>query len=176
MFSIKAKVLLTMLVLHVSALAAAQNASQSGSTVTINLMAKNIAFNLNSITVPAGSSVVINFDNQDNGVSHNFAVYTDNSASTAIFKGDVITGPKMTTYTFKAPAAPGTYFFRCDIHPTVMNGQFIVSSVGTVSMSAAAANQTNVTRPSSPYSAGFEGIFAIIGLLAAGYLIFGRKR
>jgi plastocyanin len=40
--------------------------------------------------------------------------------------GDVITGPKKITYTFDAPEKPGTYFFRCDIHPTTMTGQFIV--------------------------------------------------
>lgn len=182
MFSIRAGLLLTMLVLLVSTHATAQNTSQSGSTVTIDLVAKNIAFNVNSITVPPGSNVVINFDNQDNGVHHNFAVYTDSSAASAIFKGDVITGPKATTYTFKAPATPGAYFFRCDIHPAIMNGQFLVSSGGAVSSPAATpasvntANQNNGTRPSSPYASGFDGIFAITGLLAAAYLVFGKKR
>lgn len=37
-----------------------------------------------------------------------------------------MTGPATTTYTFTAPSTPGTYFFRCDVHPTVMTGQFIV--------------------------------------------------
>lgn len=51
---------------------------------------------------------------------------SDASASTTIFKGAIMTGPATTTYTFTAPSTPGTYFFRCDVHPTVMTGQFIV--------------------------------------------------
>jgi plastocyanin len=96
-------------------------------TVTIDLVAKNIAFNTSTITVQAGADVVVNFDNQDANVPHNFAVYNDSSATTEIFKGDIITGPAKTTYTFKAPDTPGTYFFRCDVHPTLMTGQFVVT-------------------------------------------------
>ena len=74
--------------------------------------------------------MVINFENKDN-VAHNFALYTNASATLAIFKGEVITGPGSITYRFLAPVYPGTYFFRCDVHPTTMTGAFIV--VGTVS-------------------------------------------
>jgi plastocyanin len=98
----------------------------SGNAVTIDLVAKNIAFDLSTITVPAGAQVTVNFDNQDSGIPHNFAVYTDSSASTPIFVGQIITGPKTATYTFTAPATPGSYFFRCDVHPTIMTGTFIV--------------------------------------------------
>jgi len=59
-------------------------------------------------------------------VAHNFALYTDSSATTKIFQGTIITGPATTTYTFSAPSTPGTYFFRCDVHPTTMTGSFIV--------------------------------------------------
>ena len=204
MFHMRAIILLTMLVLFVSALAAAQSTNQTGSTVTIGLVAKNIRFNVSSITVPAGSNVIINFNNQDNGVPHNFAVYTNSSATSTIFRGPIITGPNMTTYTFTAPTTPGTYFFRCDTHPTIMYGQFIVSSTGAASTPSAAApsnvsiaktanattnvttnvtkvtvtNTTNVTKPSTPstpYAPGFDGIFAITSLLAAAYLVFGRR-
>ncbi len=94
--------------------------------VTINLVAKNIAFNTTKITVPAGANIDVNFDNQDQYVPHNFAIYTDESAKTVIFQGKTITGPAKIIYTFVAPTNPGTYFFRCDVHPTTMNGQFIV--------------------------------------------------
>jgi plastocyanin len=102
------------------------NESTSGTQeVTIDLTAQNIAFDTRTITVPSGSRVTINFNNKDSGVPHNFAVYTDSSATTVIFRGKIITGPATTTYTFDAPTAPKTYFFRCDIHPTQMNGRFI---------------------------------------------------
>jgi plastocyanin len=94
--------------------------------VTIDLIAKNIAFNTSTITVPAGAYVTIHFDNQDTYIPHNFAVYTNASATTMIFQGKQITGPAKTTYTFTAPDKAGIYYFRCDVHPAAMNGQFIV--------------------------------------------------
>ncbi len=75
---------------------------------TIPLTAQNLAFSTSTITVRAGEEVTIAFNNMDAGVPHNFAVYTDSSASTAIFKGAIVTGPTTTTYTFTAPSAPGT--------------------------------------------------------------------
>jgi len=104
-----------------------QAATGGGTTIKINLIAKNIAFDQSTITVPAGAHVVMTFDNQDAGVVHNFALYTDSSATTKIFAGQFVTGPKITTYTFDAPSTPGTYFFRCDVHPTIMFGSFVVT-------------------------------------------------
>ena len=94
---------------------------------TITLVADNIEFNLNTISVPAGAHVTIKFDNKDDSIPHNLAVYTDSTASHTIFKGQIITGPATTTYSFQAPTQPGKYFFRCDIHPTMMYGDFIAT-------------------------------------------------
>ncbi len=97
-----------------------------GQPVTIDLIAQNIAFNMSTITVPAGSSVTINFVNNDS-VSHNFSLFTNSSASPpALFQGQVINGGQSIVYKFTAPGQPGTYFFRCDLHPTIMTGSFIV--------------------------------------------------
>ena len=93
---------------------------------SIMLTAKNMAFDKKTITVPAGASVTMTFDNKDAGVPHNFALYQDSSAAKAIFVGEIITGPSNTTYTFTAPSTPGNYFFRCDVHPTSMTGTFVV--------------------------------------------------
>jgi len=101
-------------------------AATGGETTSVDLAAENIAFDTDTITVPAGADVTVNFDNRDDDIMHNFAVYTDSSASQSIFVGDTITGPDTTTYTFTAPSEPGTYFFRCDIHPQQMTGDFIV--------------------------------------------------
>jgi plastocyanin len=96
-------------------------------TVPITLTAKNLSFDKNTITVPAGSTVVMTFNNNDQGIPHNFALYTDKSATNKIFIGDVVTGVKTVTYTFTAPTTPGNYFFRCDIHPEIMTGTFIAT-------------------------------------------------
>ncbi len=95
--------------------------------VAVNLSVKGMAFNMKAISVPAGAQVTVAFRNDDSGVPHNFAVYTDSSARQKIFVGPPITGPSGTTYTFTAPSSPGSYFFRCDIHPSVMTGTFTVT-------------------------------------------------
>ncbi len=98
-----------------------------GGTAQITLTAQNIAFDKSTLTVPAGATVVITFVNMDAGIPHNFALYTDSHATQKIFAGSFVTGPATVTYTFKAPATPGTYYFRCDVHPTVMYGDFVVT-------------------------------------------------
>jgi plastocyanin len=101
--------------------------------VTIELTAAKMAYDQFVITVPAGAAVVVHFHNREDpgssqvtGIAHNFAVYDSPAAQTKIFSGAIITGGQDITYRFTAPAAPGTYFFRCDVHPSVMKGTFIV--------------------------------------------------
>jgi cytochrome c oxidase subunit 2 len=94
--------------------------------VNLTLIADKMSFNTNTLTVPAGAPVTLTFDNQDSSVPHNFALYSDTSAATPIFVGQIITGPSSVVYKFTAPAAPGSYFFRCDVHPTTMTGTLVV--------------------------------------------------
>lgn len=101
--------------------------TSTGAAAAIDLVAQNVKFDRSTITVPRGAQVTINFQNKDSGVPHNFAAYTDSSAATAIYKGQIVNGPGSATYTFTAPSQPGTYFFRCDVHPTTMTGQLIVT-------------------------------------------------
>jgi plastocyanin len=104
--------------------ATSQNATSMNNT-TIDLVAEKMAFNTSTITVPAGAHVIVNFENKDAGVRHNFAVY--DSSMNVIFRGDLIAGPSKTTYSFDAPAKASTYRFQCDPHASFMNGQFIVT-------------------------------------------------
>jgi plastocyanin len=89
--------------------------------------AAGMAFDTSTITVSAGTRVTITFVNNDGGVPHNIAFYTSPSATTVIYKGARTTGVSTVTYTFDAPTTPGTYFFRCDVHPSTMTGEFIVT-------------------------------------------------
>lgn len=95
-------------------------------TVTLDLTAKNLSFDKTALTVPAGAAVTLSFSNQDTGIPHNFAAYTNSGGSTSIFVGQTINGPGTVTYKFPAPATPGTYFFRCDVHPS-MTGSLVVT-------------------------------------------------
>jgi plastocyanin len=91
----------------------------------VKIKAKNFAFDVSTITVPAGSRVIVEFENED-GVPHNVAFYTSPSLSATIYQGEIVTGPRTITYTFTAPVTPGNYYFRCDVHPE-MDGQFIAT-------------------------------------------------
>lgn len=69
-----------------------------------------------SLRVPAGEPLVLAFENDDEGVPHNVAIYTDESAAQSLFVGDLVEGS--TTVTYDVPALdPGEYYFRCDVHP-----------------------------------------------------------
>ena len=106
---------------------AAAKATEAEGTIEIILSAENMAFSEARITVPAGARVRMNFENRDNGVNHNFALYQDSSAVKSYFVGQIITGPASVVYTFTAPKKWGRYFFRCDVHPTMMTGTFAVT-------------------------------------------------
>jgi plastocyanin len=75
--------------------------------------------------VDAGSTVRMEFKNRGS-LPHNFAVYESELAQQEIFTGDIITEGEI-LYTFEAPAAPGSYFFRCDVHPVTMTGTLVVT-------------------------------------------------
>jgi len=98
---------------------------EADADITINLSANNSLFDKGSITVPAGTTVAIIFENKES-VLHNFALYDSSALNTSYFKGELI-GKKTVTYVFTAPSQPGTYFFRCDLHPIAMTGDFIVT-------------------------------------------------
>jgi plastocyanin len=98
----------------------------TGGPVTVTIVAQNLQFDPTTITASAGVQVTVNFDNRDAGVLHNVAFYTNRSASSAIFVGEITTGPVVVDEGFTAPSTPGSYFFRCDVHPDVMTGAFNV--------------------------------------------------
>jgi len=91
----------------------------------VKVTAEGIQFLNKQLSVKADVPADIIFDNNDKGIVHNVAVFSDADYTKAIFTGDVIPGPKTIDYKFKAPAA-GEYYFRCDIHPS-MQGKLIVT-------------------------------------------------
>jgi hypothetical protein len=100
------------------------------SGVVLNLVAPSGAsgtgFQQTKLSAPANKCFTIKFVNQDAGVPHNVALYTDSSATTALAPpGAIITGPANETVVVP-PLKPGSYFYRCDVHPTVMTGTLVV--------------------------------------------------
>ncbi len=98
--------------------AAAAPCSPSGTTLEIT--AKNTAFDKDCLAAPADQAFTIKFNNQD-GIPHNI----DISGDEEVFVGKVVTGPTTVTYKVK-PVPAGEYSFQCDVHPP-MNGTFVAS-------------------------------------------------
>lgn len=101
-----------------------QAAACAPAGAALRVAADNTAFDTDCLAAGAGRAFTIQFDNQD-AVSHNVAIYTSAAAEQALFKGEIIEGGKTTTYRVP-PLEPGTYFFRCDVHPQQMTGTFVV--------------------------------------------------
>src|SRR3972149_11778864 len=98
-----------------------------GGTTELELVAEFTSYDPTELTAPAGADVTIVFDNDDPDVQHNFSLFeSEDALDNSIFEGEIITGVETTEYVFTAPEEPGTYFYRCDVHPTEMTGDFIV--------------------------------------------------
>jgi plastocyanin len=102
--------------------------SSAGGGGGLTVTAKGLAFDTKEIDLPAGQPTTITLDNQDAGIPHNLAIYTDDSLSTALFQGEQF--PGIDSREYQIPAIdPGTYYFHCDVHPT-MNGTVVVGGSG----------------------------------------------
>ena len=108
----------------------AANSCAKATDGKVTVVAQSIAFDTKCIQVPAAGTTSLVFDNKDAGVPHNIEIYTDASATTrlagATGAGDVVTGVASTTYQITG-LKPGSYFLRCDVHPTQMTGTFKVT-------------------------------------------------
>jgi plastocyanin len=94
---------------------------------TVEISAQNTMFNTRELRVNAGGQVRIRFNNMDTQ-DHNIAVRQSSTNPAPAAPGSVgvtFAGPAVDDTAFEIPA-PGTYFFRCDVHPTIMTGNFIV--------------------------------------------------
>jgi hypothetical protein len=85
-----------------------------------------VRFNTTQLAVAAGRPFDVVVDNRERDIPHNFAIYTDNTASEPIAVGPITTGPDQTVVAVP-PLAPGTYFFRCDVHRIEMIGNVTAS-------------------------------------------------
>jgi plastocyanin len=99
--------------------------------------AKGLSFDTKEIDLTAGQPTTITFHNEDAGIPHNIAIYTDDTLSTALFQGEQF--PGVATQEYQVPALdPGTYYFHCDVHAT-MNGSVVVGPPGGGSGSGGAS-------------------------------------
>lgn len=81
------------------------------------ISANGLRFSTDQLVVPAGASFTLVFENKES-VPHNVVITSKpEGKGDVVFRHDPITG---TTQTFTVPAiARGTYYFHCDVHPTM---------------------------------------------------------
>jgi plastocyanin len=92
----------------------------------VRVVAKNTAFDVDTIELPADQPSTLTLDNED-PISHNLSIYENESASgDPLFTFAPFPGPETKTFDVKAIPA-GTYYFHCDVHP-VMNGTVVVKA------------------------------------------------
>ena len=111
-----------------------------------SVSAKHNEFDKDCLAAPANTQFTIAFNNQDSDI-HNVSIYDKDHGDKALFKGEVIYGPKSITYSVPAQAE-GTYEFRCDPHADSMIGTFIVGSGGPTTTSSTTATSSTTTTTS----------------------------
>jgi plastocyanin len=92
---------------------------------TVQLTAKNIAFDPVCLAAVAGKPFTLTFDNKE-PVLHNIAIFRgSNAEGTNVFRGQIFRGPRVVEEQVPALRA-GDYFFHCDVHPHAMQGKLVV--------------------------------------------------
>ena len=91
---------------------------------TLTVVAINLLFDATSLSAAAGSVTIV-FNNQDKAIAHNIHFFSKSSGG-SIGMTEVTTGPATDTLSL-GTLALGTYFYKCDVHPTTMTGVLTVS-------------------------------------------------
>jgi plastocyanin len=102
-----------------------------GPAITIEVKttdANPLVFEPAMIEAPANTSITVNYTN-DSALPHNIDFFSGaDQTSDSLAKTAVVTGPgAVESVTFTTPAAPGDYFFWCDVHTTAMIGMLHVT-------------------------------------------------
>lgn len=104
---------------------AGNGGGEGGNTI----VATDNKFDLDTLTATAGQPFSVTLRN-DGVVPHNISFYDKDPKDQGKLldpaaEGAVLTGGKSETLTF-TPSTAGTFYFQCDVHPTEMNGTFVV--------------------------------------------------
>ena len=109
----------------VGAVTGGASASCSPAGTELKVVAKNITFDRDCLAAPPDQRFTIRLDNED-PTRHDIEIYglTTDGPKT-FFEGKPFPGPRAKT--FEVDALPtGMYYFECTVHPTAMNGTFVV--------------------------------------------------
>jgi plastocyanin len=91
-----------------------------GAGTTIEIAGISNEFDVEEVTAPAGPITVI-FDNRDGGVLHNIHFFAgDDADGEDVGETELEVGP--IEQVLELNLEPGEYYYRCDAHPTTMEG------------------------------------------------------
>jgi len=91
------------------------------------VVAQGLQFDTDCLAAPVGEAFTMEFDNQDQGIPHNVAIYTAPPPDgETLFQGETFPGPATQTYQVDPIDEAGELYFHCDVHPT-MSGTFVVA-------------------------------------------------
>ena len=89
-----------------------------GGGVVLKISAQGIAYDTDTLEVPANTPFQIEFTNNDAGIPHNVAIHEGTPTGAEVWKGDIFNGVE--TRVYDVPALPaGTYGFVCTVHPNM---------------------------------------------------------
>lgn len=155
---------------HPTTMQGAITVSDAGGGGGLTISASNLTYSTDRLEAPAGVPSTLVFDNKDAGVPHNVAVFTDKAYADSVFSGEIITGPDTVDYQLPALDA-GTYYFKCEVHPT-MQGELVVGGPGGGGGGGGSAppptQSASAPPPTSPPPSGGSSGGATIAMSAAG--------
>ena len=99
-------------------------ASCSPGGTTVSVVASGTRFDTDCLAAPAEKPFTLSYDNRDS-LAHNIVILENHSATDVFFRADLFAGPKVSTFQVPALKA-GTFAFHCEVHPTQMQGTFVV--------------------------------------------------
>lgn len=106
--------------------AAGEESPVTSDAFFVEIAAENTEYDVSELgPVPAGEPILLQFDNDDPEIQHNWSLYETEESTDPIFEGEILTGVDTIDYSID-PLDAGTYHFHCDIHPTQMQGELIV--------------------------------------------------
>src|SRR5947209_4157686 len=93
-----------------AAVSRADGVTCSATGTAVSVIAFDGKFDKKCLAAPANQALTIDFKNLDRGIPHNVAIYRDASAQKLLFKGALVDGPGIGSYS--VPALPaGRWFF-----------------------------------------------------------------
>lgn len=93
--------------------------------VELPIVGRDIQFDRATLQAPADTPFTVVFDNQDDDIPHNFAIYATDAASEQLAATELENGPVVQRLDIDGLPA-GEYFYRCDVHPQTMTGTLVV--------------------------------------------------